>query len=666
MAIKQSTHESSFAELRQENSAVVQPQVQPDVQQQAQSAQPFQPYVAQSQPQAQPQPQVQAGYNFNPYAVQAKQGGLLGRNHRLVPYNPVGAKVQSFLEAFNKIAKEFPELEQDRKNWEFLTFDGASNQSLVSAILFVRRSGDMVAVYPWIVQDVQEVLPEKTVNIQGRGGPALSFNVPQLVEELLTSDGVLADRIAKYVLSQARYAGCNVVLTGGLVLPTELEATNEDQLRRVLFYASDTLENTVYSSTGQLEPFSMGYREQDERLSLKLNYRPGQSSTSVGFPVRNAYSVQLFVTRDQNKQSFGDNPRAQFSTARLYPELIYLGDAGPMANANPYMPYPQYRPLFQPAVVISSMDNQFAGATLETQLLALSSVAALTWNNNWMGLFQPNQSIQEVGQDPEDVGMITADVNYPGEQTGYTPTKTADFNLAAFLNKYLTQTLMIRMDVNELGELTPIQRVFLNAAGCSRNGNDQPLANAKIEESANWLTCGNFSRHWASNAPIVVNDVGRVERGYYINDRGEMRDLAEIDYLYLLNKVGVDQARDFQDSFNPAFGSELERFAKRKRIYDTYFAGYKIIGFSQRLTFNPDFIIALSKGLQDVMGPINIETQFHTGVTVERGYRNQLLGVPLGAINQFTHGGYGYNNGGFGGGAGAQWRSYNGGMPNYY
>ena len=65
-----------------------------------------------------------------------------------------------------------------------------------------------------------------------------------------------------------------------------------------------------------------------------------------------------------------------------------MAQAGMMGYGfNPAM---MSNPMFRPAIVISSMDNQFEGGSLETQLLALNSAVLLATNNNWWNLFRPN------------------------------------------------------------------------------------------------------------------------------------------------------------------------------------------------------------------------------------------------------------------------------------
>lgn len=581
----------------------------------------------------------------------SKRGtGLLSGQRRLVPYNQIGARLSAFITEFEKITKEqLIDLEADRKNWEYKIFDGQSNRSAVSAILFIRDYKTHAAIYPWIVQDNDSVLADKVVQIPAMyNQPPVTINLPQLTEELLTSDGTLSQQIVEYVSGLPKYAGKKVFVTGGRVLPTKLEPTNTAQLRSIIFYASDALEHAMYSLDPNREFFSIANKSHNESLVAKMEFNPGLSATAVGFPVRNDLSVKLNIVERAQKNALSASKQIQFSTTRCFAELIYTGGNAQlaqmqqMAAMNPGMmgmQMPGLNPMFRPAVIISSMDNQFEGGTLETQLLALNSASLLFTNGNWMNLFRPNHAITTMGDDPRDIGMITMDVAYPGESLQYSDAKSDTFPFYQFMAKYVERDPLVKLDVAELGDLTYLQRAFLFAGNASDNGSDVIKAQEAICMAANHLTDGHFSKHWDVSMPIVVES-DRIETGYFIDDKGDLRPLSEIDYLFLLNKTSVADARNYQDSFNKQmYPDEMVRFSKRKAIYDTYFPGaYEITGYARRLTINSQFIIALSRAMQEAGGQIGIEYSYNNNATIERGYRNQILGVQGDQIAQFTYG----------------------------
>ena len=607
-------------------------------------------------------------YNFNinnqpqrdPYRDEVQIGGglLNSLNSFDVPYNMASGKVQAFLDSFKETAKLIPRLEHTKATWDFLVFEGNTYGITASAVLFVRRSGNYAAIYPFIVQDSMEPFPDRMFQTYTPGFGQSQVLVPQLPEEMLTSEegGVLAKRIEDYVMAtysstHSKVTECAVI--GGRVLPHELEPTNKNQIFYLIFYANEAVESLLYKfNTGKEKSMSLLSKSQNENLTLKFDFNAGRQATGVGLPVRSDLSIKLFVQQNNNRNqqnAIGTNNVAAFSSVSGYMSLMYTGQTpiNPMMmNPMMYGQYGMLNPTLQPVFVISRVENKFDTVSLSTQLLALASASVLTFNNMWHNCFALNYSIQEPMADPKDIGLITLDpdVNYPadlqaGEIPAYTNLKTQGSNLNAFLMKYLHQNLIFQFDVPELGDLTHIQRAFLDASG-SGKPDMVKQANDAIIEAGNMLTGGLLSTKYPGGEPVVFSEVGRIEQGYYPNERGEMCDLAEIDYLMLLQSVGKEVAQDYQNSFNPAYGDYISRFAKRKAIYDTYFSGYKITGYARRLTLNSAFLIALGHAVQEVGGLFSIEQQYHTNQTVDRAYHNQVIGIPMNGVPGFIQGGY--------------------------
>ena len=106
------------------------------------------------------------------------------------------------------------------------------------------------------------------------------------------------------------------------------------------------------------------------------------------------------------------------------------------------------------------------------------------------------------------------------------------------------------------------------------------------------------------------------------------------------------------DSFNPNIGPMEYRLSKRLRIYQTYFPTFKLTGFARRLWINHEFLLALGAAIKDAAGFISLETPTGMDQVVERGYRNNIIGLSANQANIFIQqsfgNGYGYpqtNNG---------------------
>lgn len=649
-------HESEFAGLaagnvKSNDPGLNIPGLQTPPQPQAAVNPPVQPQVA-----PQPQPNFsQPTFNTN-NGVEVGKGLLSGGTEWDIPFNLTSGTVEEFLLKFREVADKQPALASDKDSWDILLFDGASNQASISALVYCRRKGAVVAYYPLLVQASSEPLQDRNLGYTTfANGVQQSVTLPQLPEEIITNDKYLSDILPQFVLRAFAAKGVkDAIQVQGLVLPPELTPENVQQIARVLFYANAATESLLSDILGTTAPFNLATKAPDERLTLKFDFNAGQVATSTGLPVRSDVAIKLYVTKgDENKQGFlGQTKTRVFSHLHGYMALQYSPTQAPQFMPGmPYMMGPT--PLFQPTFIINRMDNQFGCATLETQLMALATAGSIVRDNLWFKLYEPDYSLPGDGSDPRDIGNITLDANLPGEETGYTQTKNnpdPNFSVPAFLMKYLHQNVIFFIDVPELGDMTYLQRAFIDAAGLGSKGAEvAQRATAAIINAANVLTNGYFSQKWPGNEPIVYNNVGRIETGYYLNERGEYRDLAEIDYLRLIASGGgnLEHARAYMDSFNPGTGDEIMRFTARQRIYQTFYSGYQIRGYARRLTINSKFLMALAEALEMCAGKINIEAQNHQGVAVDRSYHNQVLGIPTNGVAGFSQnywGGYQNNN----------------------
>lgn len=578
-----------------------------------------------------------------------KPRGLLGNRlqQRAMGRFAYGQIAIAFAEALVKIAEKEPDLHYDGKRWKLQVFDGAQNNTAISAVIMILDVEDYVAYYPIFLEATCGDLVDRQLNERGVG----QFNLPTIPEELWSTDRYLSDSLGRYI--KGLYPNKKLIEVAGIFVPRELEVTNTEHLRMVLYYATEAIETTLYSINPNSDTITLIDKKANEVISQSIRFsNDGQVADVVGLPMRSDIEVTLKVT-ENNQQAVNNGALNSevLTMARGYIGLTYTG--APVIN--PQMMYGfapgQVMPApYKASFIINSLDNQTSGATLETQLLAISSTMSLVMNNNlWAEALKPNYAL--ASHDRRDIGALTLNVNEPGMPLCITNTKTdSSFNLPTFLAKFVSSDLQYQIDVREVGELTHVQRVFIDMVNeLNPDPEQNRIAYEAVVNAANRLTGGNFSKYWNNQEPIVYYDNNRIELGYYLNEKGEMRDLHEIDFLYFGNCIDDEGAasREFMDSFNPAFGSIPYRFYKRKRLYETYLPNHKITGFAQRLTFNVNFLVALGKAIHDAVGGFRLETA-NMSQTIERGYRNNLLGLTANQAAMFIQQGYGmgygYNN----------------------
>ena len=625
-------------------------------------AMPTHPGQAQPQPVGGPTAGLTAALNAGTaqpqggYTPQQPTGpkGILSHLHaRSVPRSQMGQRLQAYYNSLKEIAKQEEGL-AGSNDWAFHVFDSEKYMTVVSAIIYARRKGSEVVAYPLLVWDPLTELPARQY-IDPRDGH--SFEVVQTPDELWSSDKHLSGRIQQFVSEM--YPGCKLYLLDGTVLVPELEPTNENQLRANLYYANDAVETSLNRLNGT-EVLNLAERKPDETLVQRIEFKNPNAANAAGLPVRSDITVKTSIEVRQQNQiiNTGMKHSIMFTTVRACLALTYSGASQVVYQQTAMGMVPIAPPPFRPTVAIKYIDTHLDQNTLETRIAGLVSILAVTLNQYWSTVFAPNYAITTPGEDPFDIGALTACIQMPNREVGYTQVKSKDFNLNIYISELISNDPLFAYDIRECGEMSHLDRVFLEAAGIVDGQNvdvASVIANAEaaIIASANNLLGGAFTNRWAphANEPIVYNDNNRIETGYYISEKGDMRDLSEIDYLWFANKANPDAANEYMDSFNPNFGSEQIRHHMRKRLYDTWLtpSGYQIRGFARRVVFNPNFLVALQAAFRDVVGQVQIQSGINQHQTPERGYRNQIAGINPNDVNLFTVGGYyngaaGYNN----------------------
>lgn len=258
---------------------------------------------------------------------------------------------------------------------------------------------------------------------------------------------------------------------------------------------------------------------------------------------------------------------------------------------------------FYPLFNITTLDTQYKMVSLELLLLGLGSTAMLSDNLYWVYGFRGAAARSKHRKDMRDVGAL----NYlVGGQ--YFDTKAASVTDEVFLDYFGTlchADLAYGMHVDERGELSWINQLFLSAAA-----GDQAAVDAIID-SADVLTEGHFSRTFKEMGGIDLVHPGenRIILGTYKDEDGNVRDLRDIDLLYLLNLRGdtdTELALDYQDTFDRVDLPINYRIERRIAILQSILGGsMKIDGFARQVYFDLTFVRALARAIHNCGAVIN-------------------------------------------------------------
>ena len=510
----------------------------------------------------------------------------------------------------------------------FVLDNNNANVGPLSSILVtyheVQAGQHYMAVYTLLVEASSAGLNPKTVHYSGR-----NIEIETVSGDVFND--ILWNRIVEHITTVTGQK-LNVLEAGTIVLPRELDPEDEDHLRRVIFEATQACYTVMETELGgKQDPFTIALINTGaENLVARLDYNPGSAETSTGLPVRSDVRISLQGSVNDQQAAGGFEQIRELVVVDAFIDLTYSPPGPPVPGQ---LPTTQY---YYPRAVITRADTVIDAITMELQLLALSQATLLNRNMAWAGVFRPRHHIK--GLDTRDIGAVNWEINLadnPGGKPDKIDTKAKSFGdteLYQLVTMSIHDKLLYSMDIEEVGELSWIHQAYLASA------DGDPKSYQLVIEAANKLTMGHFSQVFQGGA-ICYNEANRIHLGYYLDESGVKRDLREIDYLALLNVYGKDDPKaivKWGETFdNRDIPIEIRMEDRANILKGILGANIHIKGYARRITFDPNFMIALNiacsrAGL--IVRPNNLIQEF-TGQGVRGNLNAGLYGV---AGNQVT------------------------------
>lgn len=369
----------------------------------------------------------------------------------------------------------------------------------------------------------------------------------------------------------------------------------------------------------------LGNIEQDNTLTVQTSFGNAPIEDIQGEPVRADVQIDFRIGGAPVPNQPGVNSRVK-TLARVsgFMDLVW---APVQQQGNAFNPWvaqqaaPQSPDEFKkyiPRFIITDLDSQSV-LSIRAQLLGFVTAFTLREQNGWVEAFRPNPVTVD-GIDYKDIGAVGIEANFERNPNGIgsrIDTKSDQFQrsqnqqgdyLLRLIASVMLPKLLLSMDIPECGPTTWKDSVFAAAGETNGTGIPTPAAIAAanhIIAEAGKLTNGRIAQYLNPQKPIIIDENNRIHLGWFIGKDGLKHDLREIDYLYVLNAVGdrdPEVAREWSDSFALA-GVPLEiRLSKRKGILEGLLGkqNLHITGYARRVTFEPDFVNALTQAVKDV------------------------------------------------------------------
>lgn len=556
--------------------------------------------------QAQPQPQPQSRHNHNtqtPSRSWSFEGGLFGAP---IPRSMGSEYYLKFKEHLEKIYRSaFPGVIIDVLDLDNNSETALAYSSVIVALTLKDKPQHGVAYHILLLEATGDQLTPIMDNING--SPI----------EILRVTGDAYDQVlvnaANLRVSQ-KYPNTPLYLVDACVVPRDFNPSDESMMQNLALNAGLATLTELEVREDNFNDINLQPIANDSTLNITVGFNKHQLLDVVGMPMRTDALIN-FTSKKQsqanNKQSSvnqGSN-ELKISEISCFTDLVW----SPVAptNFNPYANVQQTSTQkYIARLVITNLASNHAYTTGST-LLAIATSMSLRDDSNWIQAFRPSM-FNEKELDLSDIGSLNYEANLENDVTGigrYIDTKIESFSLedlGQLVAALVQPGLVISLDCPEVAPQTWYTRVFAAAAY------GDPNAYNEIYEAASTLTNRNFEQHFPYNSDMFEDRNNRVHNGYWIDNRGNKRDIRDFDHLAVCNITGErnpQSIRDWSDTFLRHNFPLEQRLSARKRMISGL-ANEKAVftGFSQRITFSAKFLDALAKGIAATGLKVKINT----------------------------------------------------------
>lgn len=461
-------------------------------------------------------------------------------------------------------------------------------------------------------------------------------------------DVVMLNAVSEFV--GRKFPQVHQLPVGACVVPRDLKSDDVEAVYSLTSNALFACTSELAINSPNFTDLNLNQAERDLTLTVCPTFGNQQTLNAVGQPVRSDIVVEFSAAPTQNNNQQQNNAERVTKVAKAtgFVDLVY-DPAAPVQN-NYWLPQQQQQQQnvqrYSARFVLTAMEATHL-LTIPAQLLALIPALSIREGSQWIQAFRHHSFSNEI--DMHDIGAIGYEMNLNGDPSGFgtrIDTKADSFKpdqLGQLIGLGFKQGLILSLDVPEVGPETWYNEVFSAAA----SGNAK--ANQAIIDAANVLTNGNFSKYFAANGRVAMDEYNRIHLGHYGDRNGVRKDIRDIDYLAIMNLQGEKDPqiiKDWSDTFLRTNYPLTQRLAARKRIITALFSDVVFTGFARRVTFDPLFIEALSKGCQDAGLMIRTVTQYNDVGGYERATGGMASAALMSSdpVGLFSRGGYGQNN----------------------
>lgn len=577
----------------------------------------------------------------------ASRGGLMGRTG-------AGELLSQYTRSINELIAQ--ENNPGMKAFNIIPVDAGSAGVSMSCIVQVLQYNGRAFMYTYLLEGTVPALGTRTIksgNNNAFGVNQQEVTIPYVPGDLYKQTYI--DAVSKYVANQLNIDAKTVVDSGAAVIYSEVQPAmpnvpdDVSRFRQLIWAGTNAVVSAIILTSPDRTDFTTDELK-GRRVHAHLEFMNSAVIDESGLPVRAGYSIETYATSGSDAD-IATNGHDSLVQVTGYVDIMQLSKkAAEAAFAARFGMNPAYAPVlaaqapvarFAPHVICTLAQSNQSVMSMNILLFALAQNALIiNKDNKWRHALAPryNDRYHSLAGLSHELGVLID------------PADTA-FNLAQFLDANLLPTPALSMHIPKVGPSAHLWSLLITAC----NPTDPGHAKAKefILASANSATKGAFGRLFSAGGAIGFVQANIVPMGYYIDPETQAkRSLDDVDHLCVANLSGdVNTICAYEDAKNFESSVSVERrLADTLAILNELLEGkYRLKGWKQLVTFNPEFIIALWEAFRSEIGGIRLDNAHEAIEEVERGVSGMgqyFINTSLLQNNQsvFGFGGQNQNN----------------------
>ena len=553
--------------------------------------------------------------------------------HRTMARNPVSSAISSIQTALTELPdmkmEEFKKL-VDKGDLKFIPYDGEAEDAEISAVILARRSNHAIATVAITIRatatDLGEAYIEERRDENGNRKSGQPIVIPRVPTDVFSESAEMQNRVMELVLDAYPEASLeDVYLNGQIITPPGLDVTKPESIRPIIYRALESCESLLVD-LGEMNSndFSFTSVPSDGSLAVRPRFGGEDEIDMVGNLVRSDVQVETVLRQKVSKNGRNSVRTTPQTILTGFMDAIYTGQNIDDTRSNVWTP--DNMQSYVPALVVTGLDSRVNAVSLTQLLFAVASAGYLADKNRWVEAFNPIYAARHkerfVGGLGRDIPLMDTPIRRNDIEMMGKLTPDASFDYIEFCrNGFYLNNLVVAIDLEEGGQLSPVQSVLMAHA----NGNNE--ATDAILAALDYLFGGDaFSSLWkdAGSPALFISNNTRIPLGTFVDANGNLRDVRNIDMLWMQNMVDdVELIGKLSDAYYNTSIDDERRLSDALEVLRTMNSTFELTGYANRIIVTPEFNDLFQRAARSTGLTIGPESDFDISRTA-RGHRNYI------------------------------------------